>query len=209
MFYVWVFDLFFYSNTELFPVFFIFFTFGIFVFHLIVWYRDYLDESISAENRNLYIMILALQKRFVILKSFSEPRFNDTAEDSTKKNVVLVSNLAMVGEFIQVFGLAMQKHSLYTFQLSLFKYFQNLLGQMRAIEFGNYQSLISCNLISLMDQVENTCAVVISPANYVFSSANSIFLFFINEFCYPQPCNDDFLFSWTANLPISNFTDIV
>lgn len=206
--YVWVFDLFLYSNTELFPVFFIFFTFGMFIFHLIVWYCDYLDESISAENRNLYIVILSLQKRFAVLKSLFKFRF-DYCVENPHDSVISVSNLVMINTFTQILGVAMQKHTAYVFQLGLVKYFQNLLGQMRALEFANYQSMISMNFVRLVDQDNgNAYAAIIAPMNY-FGGANPIFIVFMSDFCYSKSYSDSFLFRWLTNLPIANFLDIV
>jgi len=68
IFYIWLIDLFLYSNTEIFIIFFIFSSFGIFFYSITVWYSEYLDELITLENQKLYFLIFVLKRKISSLK---------------------------------------------------------------------------------------------------------------------------------------------
>lgn len=69
IFYIWILDLFLYSNTEIFIIFFIFSSFGVFFYNLVIWYSEYIDQLIVSENKSLYLIIFSLRKKFISLKN--------------------------------------------------------------------------------------------------------------------------------------------
>lgn len=209
--YIWILDLFLYSNTELFLIFFIYFNFGILIFNFIIWFSEYADEYVLVEIRNVYVSILKLRTQFDRLRDSTHSLCTYSAGEDfiSRRSVNFFSS--SFSAIIVVLDLMWRRYNSFKQYIKLNAYLFNLLVQFYKFELLNFEKFISLEFLKLADCPANSQNRVIvdysnNRINYLFSDI--LFNFFVNFYMSTYNCENDYSFYWTIYLPFIEFIKI-
>lgn len=151
--YVWILDIFLYSNTEIFLIFFIFSSFGVFAYLVLVWSRKYLEELIVEENKGIYTNLFIIREKFTFL--LSQVHF---------KPSFLYYNFYpdffnILNTFFQILITAEKVKFFYKNYKRWVKYVQVLLINLYYFELRNLRSLVSKEFNQLIESSDKQSSV--------------------------------------------------
>lgn len=204
--YVWILDLFLYSNTEIFLIFFIFLNFGLIIFNVIIWYYEYLDEWILSENRNLYTTIFILRKKFVSIRN---QLLLLSKESAGSKDLSICPFGFALPVILDTANLAIVQYTYTRWYSNIFKYLNFILFQMYQFEMSKWRVGVFAEFESLsagiLDPLSSITEPQLDPVLYLFT--NSIFNIVLVDFaCYNY--YESFFSCWVSNFPLCNYVEI-
>lgn len=134
--YIWILDIFLYSNTEIFLIFFIFSSLGIFAYLVLAWSRKYLEELIVEENKGVYTNLFVVREKFVFL--LNQVHFKPSSVNYN----FYPSLFNLFNNFFQILINAEKVKFFYKNYKKWVKYIQALLINLYYFELRNLRSLV-------------------------------------------------------------------
>ena len=151
--YVWILDIFLYSNTEIFLIFFIFSSFGVFAYLVLVWSRKYLEELIVEENKGIYTNLFIIREKFTFLLSYVH--FKPSSLDYN----VYPAFFNILNNFFQILINAEKVKFFYKNYKRWIKYVQVLLINLYYFELKNLRYLVSKEFTQLIESSNKQSSV--------------------------------------------------
>lgn len=151
--YVWILDIFLYSNTEIFLIFFIFSSFGIFAYLVLVWSRKYLEELIVEENKGIYTNLFIIREKFTVL--LSQVHFKPSSLDYNFYPVFF----NILNNFFQILVNSEKIKFFYKNYKRWIKYVQVLLINLYYSELRNLRSLVSKEFNQLIESSNDQSSI--------------------------------------------------